>query len=628
MDEFYVFHNSQDIYYRNPFGAVKCGSKVFIRIEAEGCSEATLVISDINENLVAIPMDFSKGKEFIKGENPSTVKEFCVELNLKEIGIYNYYFILKKNTSYFYYGNNKDKLGGVGELYPSNPKAYQITVYKDFKVPEWYKEGIMYQIFPDSFYRGEPSSGTLFNKKNALIYSNWFDEPIYIRDEKGEVIRWAFYGGNLKGIILKLPYLKSLGVSILYLNPVFESSSVHRYNTGDYLKIDSILGDDDDFKELCKVALDNGIRIILDGVFNHTGDDSIYFNKYLNYDNVGAYQGHESVYFKWYNFNNFPDEYDCWWGIKSLPSVNELEPSYMDFILYSDKSVIKKWMKLGVSGWRLDVADELPDEFIEALNKKIKELKSDGVIIGEIWEDASNKVSYNVKRRYLLGNELDSVMNYPFREGVIDFFTGKIDSFMFRRKMMSLYENYPKESFYSNMNLLGSHDTERIFTILYNYTCNKEVAIGLLKLASLLQMCFPGVPCIYYGDEAALEGGKDPHNRKAFPWGKENLNLLEWYKAITSLRNRFLVFKRGDFQFIDLHEDIICFERKYLDEKVIVLLNRNVTESVDIEFKPCFKGLREIEDILFNNKNFIINDGYIKLSIKLTGNDIKIDKIN
>lgn len=616
MDEFYVFHNSQDSYYRNPFGAVKCGSKVFIRIEAEECSEVIFVIIDINENIAFIPMDISKEKKITNDKNPSTVKEFCVELNLKEIGIYNYYFILNKNNSYFYYGNNKDNFGGVGELYLTSPKAYQITVYKDFKVPEWYKEGIMYQIFPDSFYRGEPSSGTLFNKKNALIYSNWFDEPIYIRNEKGDVIRWAFYGGNLKGITLKLPYLKSLGVSILYLNPIFEASSVHRYNTGDYMKIDSILGDDDDFKELCKSALDIGMRIILDGVFNHTGDDSIYFNKYMNYDNLGAWQGYESVYFKWYNFKDFPEEYDCWWGIKSLPSVNELEPSYMDFILYSDNSVIKKWMKLGVSGWRLDVADELPDEFIEALNKEIKKFKNDGVIIGEVWEDASNKVSYNVKRKYLLGMELDSVMNYPFREGVIDFLTGKIDSFIFKRRMLSLYENYPRESFFSNMNLLGSHDTERILTILYNYTCNKEVAIGLLKLASLLQMCFPGVPCIYYGDEAGLEGGKDPHNRKAFPWGNENLDILDWYKTLTSLRNSYDVLRKGEFKFIDLHEDIICFEREYEDEKVIILLNRNVIKSVDVKIKSGLNGLREIEDVIFKDKNFVINDDYVKMTVK------------
>ncbi|EQB87571.1 pullulanase [Clostridium punense] len=602
MDNLKVFFNSHDLSYRNPFGAVVCGSKVFFRIYGSIYDEINLELYYGDEKKEKISME--KCGEY-----------FSIEVKFEKPQILWYYFSLKQGETYSFYGNNQQGLGGIGEFYYSNPKPYQITVYEDFKIPSWYKEGIIYQIFVDSFNNGFDSP--LNPKNNSFIYGNWYDDPMYIKDSSGNIIRWAFYGGNLQGVIEKLSYLKSLGVTAIYLNPIFEASSVHKYDTGDYLKIDPMFGDEDKFQELCLKAMEKGIRIILDGVFSHTGDDSVYFNKYGSYPSVGAYESSESLYYSWYRFKTYPEDYECWWGVKSLPNVNELEQSYMDFIINSKNSVVNKWLKLGASGWRLDVADELPDDFIKAFKKKIKEVKEDSVLIGEVWEDASNKISYGERREYLLGRELDSVMNYPFRNLTLDFLRGYIEAEEFSKKVMSLLENYPKEVFYGNMNLLGTHDTERLLTIFKDYTEDETYVIALLKLATLLQMTFPGVPSIYYGDEAGLTGGKDPFNRKAYPWNRENKDMMHWYRLITSIRSSYAVFKKGELKLHMAPSFILCYERIYEDERAIVILNRSFNASCELEINlVSFNG--EFENLLCkeNKKEKIHSEsGILKISI-------------
>ncbi|MEG0771955.1 glycoside hydrolase family 13 protein [Clostridium sp.] len=706
MENIKIFYDSQHLFYKNPFGAVPCGSKIFFRIGVEECDEINLEL--INFNGLQETVNMKKANESIDNINEKAYvidvsmrststshhnidkvyysSYFVNEIEVKEPGILEYYFSIKKENQWFYYGNNEVALGGVGKLYNSNPKPYQITVYEDFKVPNWYKEGIIYQIFVDSFYKGNgsfsidsknnisqydnknidqnmrdnkdynfdnnsdkqviqnrennqnknnensiriksvncSSSAISSGKKNSFIYGEWYDEPMYIKDPSGNILRWAFYGGNLQGVIEKLSYLKNLGVTILYLNPIFEATSVHKYDTGDYMKIDPMFGDEEKFKDLCKKAKDQGIRIILDGVFSHTGDDSVYFNKFGNYEGIGAYQSQESLYFKWYQFTRYPNDYDCWWGVKSLPNVKELEPSYMDFIINSENSVINKWLKLGAMGWRLDVADELPDAFIEALKKKVKELKEDGVVIGEVWEDASNKVSYGQRRRYLLGKELDSIMNYPFRNMTLDFFRGYINSQDFIKRSMSLYENYPKEVFYANMNLLGTHDTERLLTMFLDYSNDENTAKALLKLATLLQITFPGVPCIYYGDEAGLTGGKDPYNRKAYPWNREDGEILSWYKTITSIRNQHEVFKYGDLVFYKISEEVLCFKRTYGGHCAIVIINRSIKEvaTIKLDFNGkelTFQNLMEREECLE------AENGVLKINLRPLKSAVLVD---
>lgn len=568
----YAVHNSQDLKYRKPFGALKATSRVTLSIEASPCEEVLLNVTLVNGEKRSFQMIL---QQQVQGRGLYTS-----EIILEEAGLVNYYFTLKIHGEIFYYGNNEEVLGGVGKLYGENPKPYQITVYKDFKVPSWYKEGIIYQIFVDRFFNGNENGIVNNPKKNSFIYGDWYDEPMYVRTKEGRIAKWDFFGGNLEGVIKKLPYIKSLGVNVIYLNPVFEASSNHKYDIADYKTIDPMFGDEEKFKELCHKAKELDIRIILDGVFSHTGSDSIYFNRYGNYASLGAYESKESPYYKWYRFSEYPHKYECWWGIDNHPNVEELEESYVDFIIKDEDSVISKWMKVGASGWRLDVADELPDEFIAMIKSRMKEVKEDSVLIGEVWEDASNKVSYDQRRKYVFGEELDSVTNYPFRDMIIEFLLGHISSDIFIKRFMNLKENYPEESFYGAMNLLGTHDTERILTKFGQ----EERGVKLLKLATAIQMCIPGVPLIYYGDEAGLTGGKDPENRKAYPWGRENQDILNWYKEISSYRRGLEVLKKGDITFIEVNENLLCFIRRYHEELLMVLVNRDERE-VDFSIK-------------------------------------------
>lgn len=564
MNSHYIYHNSQDLSYRIPFGAVQVNSEVLLFLYA---------YNDIKEVYLDL-INFNGLRRKVKMEkhpqSPEHGVKYFAKIILREEGIFQYYFSVVFEDGTYYYGNNAQQLGGIGEIYHENPKMYQITVYKPNKVANWFKEGVMYQIFVDRFYNGNEDGLVSNPKSNSFIYGRWEDEPMYITDTKGDIKRWDFYGGNLKGVLKKLPYLKELGVSIIYLNPIFKAVSNHKYDTGDYKQIDEMFGNEDLFKQLCEKAKEEGISIILDGVFSHTGADSVYFNKYGRYRSLGAYQSKESPYYNWYIFKSYPDSYDSWWGFETLPNVNELYPDYVDFIISAKNSVIGKWMKLGVKGWRLDVADELPDEFIRLLKERVRIEDSEGIVIGEVWEDASNKISYGNRRRYFLGEELDSVTNYPLREAIIAFLTNDINSELFNKKIMSLKENYPSENFQSLMNLIGTHDTKRIITELKK----KE----LLYLAVTMQMTMVGVPIIYYGDEVGVDGGTDPSNRKTYPWGKEDKKILNKYKKLVQIRNSSKILKKGDIEFIACDSDVICYKRQLDDKNLFILINRNPKE--------------------------------------------------
>ncbi len=569
MEYNFAFHNSHVSQYRSPFGAVPIGTEVNIKILVDKGVDVFINIINFSGKTKYLKMNW-------EGDSGNRAL-FSVKIDTSNLwGLNKYYFTIKKDDRYFYYGNNNESLGGEGKLYYNNPIPYQITVYEESYIPEWYKEGVMYQIFPDRFCNGNKDRIISCSKKNSFIYSNWDDEPMYIKNRRGEIERWDFYGGNLRGVIEKLQYLKDMGITIIYFNPIFESASCHRYDIGDYEKIDCMLGNEDDFKELCEKAKKLGIKIILDGVFSHTGADSKYFNRFGNYGSVGAYQSRESKYYGWYKFFEYPDGYESWWGFKNQPNVDELNPGYLNYIITGENSIVAKWLKLGASGWRLDVADELPDDFIELLKKRMKEIDKDSILIGEVWEDASNKVSYSVQRRYLYGKELDSVTNYPLRESIIRYTKKEINSSQFVNRIISIYENYPIDNFYSNMNLLGNHDTERILTVLDN---NKK----MLEFAVTIQMVFPGVPLVYYGDEAGVIGGKDPFNRKTYPWGKEDKDIMRIYKKLISLRNNNEILKKGSFD-IEEYNGLVLIKREYRNKLIRILLN-NLNEDREVRLK-------------------------------------------
>lgn len=603
-----AFHNSHDIEYRQPFGAVPCGQRVVLRLRVlckEVPKSSYIRLWEDNRPETRIYMDLvelSEGNFIFQGEIMAP----------KVPGLLWYHFGIEWKDNIYYYGDNPNRSGGVGQLADYPPDSYQITVYdREFSTPNWFKESIIYQIFVDRFYNGN-EEGLIYRCKDGyIVHTNWFDMPNHRPDiDTGEIMCNDFFGGNLLGIIHKLPYLKKLGVSVIYLCPIFEAFSNHKYDTGNYKRIDPMFGDNQIFRELCNKAKDMGIRIILDGVFSHTGSDSLYFNKKGRYDEIGAYNSSNSPYYRWYRFLEYPDKYDCWWGIDTLPNVDEMEPSFQKFIIDDRDSVSRYWLNMGSKGWRLDVADELPDAFLKKFRRVVKETDPDAVIIGEVWEDASNKMSYGIKREFIWGEELDGVMNYPLRDLILDFFLGNITAQRLNEGIMSLYENYPKEVFYTNMNLIGSHDVARAKTILSGapperglsrdeqaaYTLTeKQETLGTqrVKLASLFQMTFPGVPCIYYGDEAGLTGYRDPFNRKTYPWGKEDRELLRWYRRIIGLRNSMDVLKTGDFKPVYYKGDVYGFMRQIQggrdvfgqereDDSVYVFFNRSRSRGYDI----------------------------------------------
>lgn len=566
MDRIKVMHDSQSIVYRRPFGAVEEGQKVKLSIDIEKEIVVAIELLQFDGTKVNMGME----KEYLNSGN----YRYSIEIDTEDaLGVLGYYFILIDGYDRVYYGNNDEHLGGIGQIYTYNPVPYQITIYKKSNLPDWYKEGIIYQIFVDRFCNGNDDGSINNPKKNSFIYGRWDDTPVYIKDYRGRTIRWDFYGGNIRGIIKKLDYIKSLGVNIINLSPIFKSSSCHKYDAGDYDIIDEMFGTEEDFKELCEKAKSKDIKIILDGVFSYTSSDSRYFNKAGNYDEIGAYQSPNSKYHNWYKFNRYPYGYECWWGIEGRPNINVMHNSYIDFLVNRDDSIIKKWIDLGASGWRLNVTDELPDEFIEIIRDRLDTLDKETVLIGDVWDDASNKISYSKKRRYLYGKEIQSVTNYPLRESLINFTRGYIKSDKLKKKVMSLYENYPREVFLGNINLIGTSDTERILTVL-------DGNIRCLKIIVALQFTIPGVPLIYYGDETGVTGGKDPDNRKSYPWENEDVDLIGFYKRIAQIRNGQDALKKGDFNIFDTEEDIFAFERVYENERIVVVVNVSNAQKV------------------------------------------------
>jgi len=514
-----------------------------------------------------------------------------VEALLKNAGLYWYFFTVSSpwgQTSVYNDGNGVARFADGEE----QQKLWQLTVYsKDFKTPDWLKGGIIYQIFPDRFYNsGKKKTGV---PSDRIIRDDYDNLPYWKPDENGKVLNNDYFGGDFKGIEKKLNYLKELGVSCIYLNPVFEAHSNHRYNTADYFKTDPMLGSEEDFRHLCEAAHKKGIRVILDGVFSHTGDDSIYFNKYRRYGDGGAYNSKKSPYYKWYDFREYPDDYRSWWGFETLPEVNEEEPSYIKFMTGKD-GVIEKWLKLGIDGWRLDVADELPDVFIDAVRRAVKRIKPEAVLLGEVWEDASNKISYGERRRFLLGKQFDNVMNYPFANAVIEFARYGIAE-KFSQQIMTIVENYPAPALNVMMNHIGTHDTERVITALVGESCENrdrewqekhntlskkayKKGVELLKLASTVQFMLPGVPSIYYGDEIGMQGYKDPFNRGYFAWDNMNTELLEHYKKLGRIRNENGCLKEGGINFVSSMLGCVAFERTAAGEALLVIANRNEEE--------------------------------------------------
>ena len=612
-----IYHDSRNIEYREPFGAAECGSEIRLSIDIEDSypEDVRLMIWRGDDTDARILHMSETGLD-------SGSRRYTASIEAPDDGCLLWYAFAveterEDERQVFYYGNNEAGLGGVGRVYRDDPTRYQITVYTDSQAPSWYKEGIVYQIFPDRFarddnWRGrcEASVASINSRKGGerrLIQEDWNRRAYYIRDDNGRVTDWPIYGGSFKGIEAKLDYLKSLGVTAIYLNPVFDAVSNHRYDTADYMKIDPALGTEEEFAELAAEAGRRDIRLILDGVFSHTGSDSRYFDRYGNYSN-GAYNDPDSPYRSWYRFDeNESCGYKSWWGVDDLPEVNEDDPGFRELIT-GEQGVVAHWMELGASGWRLDVADELPDGFIRDIRSRIRSTDNDGLLIGEVWEDASNKVSYGERRRYFMGDELDGVMNYPLRDLLLDYINYTVSSGVACERLESLRENYPRENFYSSLNLIGSHDRERIITMMAAEE-DYGSAVRKVKVLSSLQYALPGVPCIYYGDEVGLIGRADPENRNGYPWGYENLDLGYHYRMLGLIYDEHPVLRNGDVRMLSgefgISDDVFAFIRYFGDntdivnapdnngngmtERILVLANRS--------YSPVDVDLRDVADV-------------------------------
>ena len=517
--------------------------------------------------------------------------------------VYYYYFTLFINGKYVEIRKDRFSKSCFGG---KENECFQLTVFtKDISVPDFMKGATFYQIFPDRFYNsGEAKENVPMDRK---IHTDWYENPDYLPNDKGIILNNDYFGGDLKGITQKLDYIESLGVTIIYLNPIFEAHSNHRYNTADYMKIDPLLGKEEDFVELCSEARKRGIRIILDGVFNHTGSDSIYFNKERRYATVGAYTSKDSPYYNWYCFFNYPNGYDSWWGFDTLPKLNKSVEECIDFFC----TVVKKWIRLGASGFRLDVVDEITNYMLYRLTKAIKEevvFDSQPSVTGEVWEDVSIKEAYGERKHYFTENTLDSAMNYVYKDALFYFFENKNAEALLDTIVRTI-ENYPKDNLDAMMNMISGHDIERAITRLakgaasghdrYWQAMNDyldpesyERGKRLFKQMAVIQYFLPGNPCLYYGDEAGLYGFKDPHNRKTYPWGREDKELVEFFQLLGKIRRDNVFLKDGRFIPLIFHGGLCTFVRESLSKDERLYVGVNLTDKpFDMSFVDSSKVL-------------------------------------
>lgn len=651
-----VYHDSWSTNYRAPFEAVKEGTPVKLSL-ATGKGDVT------SAKLVVYKAKITAngGDEYNPDYTAGTVTSYpmtkvstsgdqdiwTASFTPQTYGLYGYKFVLNDTKEY----GDDARPGSTGELKLRGVKPYQLTVYsKDYKTPDWAKDAVCYQIFPDRFFNGDKSNDNA--RANArgfqpVQHRKWSALPAnHSKTPATDGDNWEcndFFGGDLAGITKKLDYLKGLGVTAIYVNPIYNACSNHRYDAVDYGTIDPFLGTFKDLETMKAEMQKRGMHLIMDGVYNHVGDDSIYFDRYGKYKTVGAYEYWSRIYdlmndkhmteeaakaeakkeleaegqvfspWHWENWFEIKNEktqdmmgkkyaYHDWQGYDSLVPFKDadypgseqgtVKSDLGDYLLYGngkDKGVIMKWFDEGLDGWRLDVAKEVPPGFWANVRKEVKSIKtkdgSEPLLLGEIWQDGS---------QFFMGDTFDSVMNYKLSFALGDLFLNKGDAKAADYELTVLRQNYPKEAFYDLMNIVDSHDTVRA---IYKFgggsdsvaqPTKKDFDYNLgkarLKLAATFLMGYPGMPTIYYGDEAGQYGSGDPDGRRTYPWGKEDKDLIAHYKKVIGVRNAHKdIFARGDVNTLKAEGDIYAFSRKADSGKLgIVALNRGKAQQVTL----------------------------------------------
>ena len=569
MTNMRILYNSKLSQFKQPFGTLRPGEVCTMHIQIPCACQTThvevRVLSEDGTPFLNVPM--------VKCAQTELYETWRTAFALDEPDLYFYFFqITTKNESF--------RLLKQGDA--TNMEAgdwWQVSVIaEEFAVPSALEGAVMYQIFPDRFARAGQCDLTE-KLQPYWVHENWRDQPVWQPNERGEITNNDFFGGNFAGMCEKLDYLQNLGVEVLYLNPVFMAWSTHRYDTFDYTRIDPMLGTEDDFRHFCNEAHARGMKVILDGVFSHVGSRSPYFQS--------AISDLKSPYRSWFDFQHYPDRYTSWWGITTLPCVNKMDPAFLDYIIDGPYSIAVRWLMAGADGWRLDVVDELPDEFVLRLRRRIRQVKPSAILIGEVWEDASNKIAYDRRRRYFVDNELDGVMNYPLQKAILRYVRRENDGAEFGQQVMTLAENYPPHVLNACMNLLSTHDTPRAINALLDphdgsrddlarrHFSPDQIIWGkeLLRTAAFLQFTLPGAPCIYYGDEAGMTGYRDPFNRGFYPWGEEDTNLQAFYRALARLKRENPALKTGRVEFITASNGRVQFLRQSAGQTAMVFCN-------------------------------------------------------
>ncbi len=695
-----LLHNSWEEAYRAPFGAVKEGKTVTLRLAAK-------------------KDDVTKADLYIKNQNTGTSKLISMEkaatndgkdfweakVTPEEKGLYGYKFIVRDGSAKAEYGEDT-KQGAAGKAVDTNAELYQLTVFDPgYETPDWMKEAVVYQIFPDRFNNGNEENDDAKETARGpepIEHQEWGELPDNPRlsdsaGYDGDKI-WSndFFGGDIEGIQKKLDYIQSLGVNTLYLNPIAKAASNHKYDATDWKTIDPMFGTPEEFKAFTDELEKRDMHLIMDGVFNHVGDDSIYFDRYGKYDVVGAYEYWSRIYdlmnnknmsekdakvearkqlekegqtfndeygfHNWFNIKNekVKDEngkerydYQAWWGYDSLPEIKSVEgdavdydselnnAKFSDYIMYDKDSASKSWLTNGASGWRLDVANEVDMEFWREFRDELKSEEMAGagatlkdgeepLILGEIWDDAS---------KYFLGDQYDSVMNYRFEGAILDFLKNG-NAASTDEKLMAVQEDYPDEAFHALMNLMGSHDTPRAIYVLgggtdtyeraeFDPNYDHELGVQRLKLAAVLQMGYPGAPTIYSGDEAGVTGSKDPDDRRTYPWGDENADLVKHYQAAGAVRTENAdLLAYGKLTTLHADGDVYAFARTNDDGAAIIAVNRGTkSQMIELDVKDVVKNKISFTDGLAKDDSVTVKDGKVSVTIPaMTGRMLIADE--
>ncbi|HSN42517.1 MAG TPA: alpha-amylase family glycosyl hydrolase, partial [Propionibacteriaceae bacterium] len=553
-----------------------------------------------------------------------------------------YRFIVKDGTDTVYYADDTTALdGGLGEASDDQLDqswALMLSV-PNFTAPSWAKDAIVYQIFPDRFRNGrsndDPDTGDPRYNDPVLSMDWGMDPEGYCRNYAGATAascpwRWDepvegttseveqprgrdYFGGDLKGVDQQLAYLKSIGINTIYLNPIFDAGSNHSYDTQDYRKIDPAFGTSKDFDNLVKHARQLGMRLVLDGVFNHMSSDSPFFDRYERYTTVGACESMTSPWRSWFTFTPQaggpcagPEgentmTYTGWFGFDSIPVLTKTNAEVQQYFLTAPDAIAKLWLKAGAAGWRLDVSGDasFPAEYWTKFRTVTKQVKPDSLSISETWQKDSTLL------RSLRGDRLDSTMNYRLRDAVLGLLAPqsfdskgfadsgrKITASEFVNRLASVREDYPDAAYYSLMNLLDSHDTERLLWTLTDGANNASRDVpgaddkARLRMAALIQFTQAGMPTVYYGDEVGMTGADDPDDRRTYPWidrgGQPDTALRTWYSGLAKARSEDAALTTGDFRVLlaDDAAGTVAYGRKTPTTGAIVALNTSAVSRV------------------------------------------------